>query len=164
MPEAVKFHDDKGLYTGVYKNGGPTNVDKVKPSQQRIFGRKLMQLHAWPRVRGCPRVSQREGPASAPFPSSQLSQTPALRRGPAPAVHSAVKCMYHYAGATRELGSRARNVLLHVNRCQRRWRSDLGSELRLTAVPPPLCRSRATSWLRARCTSCWTAAPRTCAA
>ncbi|KAG2439705.1 hypothetical protein HYH02_010584 [Chlamydomonas schloesseri] len=26
--EAVKFHDDKSLYTGVYKNGGPTNVDK----------------------------------------------------------------------------------------------------------------------------------------
>ncbi|GFR48382.1 hypothetical protein Agub_g10274 [Astrephomene gubernaculifera] len=26
--DAVKFHDDKNLYTGVYKNGGPTNVDK----------------------------------------------------------------------------------------------------------------------------------------
>ncbi|KAG2437244.1 hypothetical protein HXX76_005907 [Chlamydomonas incerta] len=26
--EAVKFHDDKNLYTGVYKNGGPTNIDK----------------------------------------------------------------------------------------------------------------------------------------
>ncbi|KAG2499728.1 hypothetical protein HYH03_002661 [Edaphochlamys debaryana] len=25
-----KFHDDKGLYTGVYKNGGPTNIDKMK--------------------------------------------------------------------------------------------------------------------------------------
>ncbi len=23
----VKFHDDKSLYTGVYANGGPTNVD-----------------------------------------------------------------------------------------------------------------------------------------
>ncbi len=23
----VKFHDDKNLYTGVYANGGPTNVD-----------------------------------------------------------------------------------------------------------------------------------------
>lgn len=23
-----KFHDDKNTYTGVYKNGGPTNVDK----------------------------------------------------------------------------------------------------------------------------------------
>lgn len=24
----VKFHDDKSLYTGVYANGGPTNVDQ----------------------------------------------------------------------------------------------------------------------------------------
>ncbi|CAG9465058.1 unnamed protein product [Pedinophyceae sp. YPF-701] len=27
VPEAVRFHDDKSLYTGVHKNGGPTNVD-----------------------------------------------------------------------------------------------------------------------------------------
>jgi hypothetical protein len=26
----VKFHDDKSLYTGVYANGGPTNVDGAK--------------------------------------------------------------------------------------------------------------------------------------
>ncbi len=26
----VKFHDDKNTYTGVYKAGGPTNVDKDK--------------------------------------------------------------------------------------------------------------------------------------
>jgi len=25
--EANKFHDDKSLYTGVYAQGGPTNVD-----------------------------------------------------------------------------------------------------------------------------------------
>jgi hypothetical protein len=25
-PDAVKFHDDKTLYTGVYARGGPTNV------------------------------------------------------------------------------------------------------------------------------------------
>lgn len=25
--DAVKYHDDKSLYTGVYANGGPTNVD-----------------------------------------------------------------------------------------------------------------------------------------
>lgn len=25
--DAVKFHDDKSLYTGVYAQGGPTNVD-----------------------------------------------------------------------------------------------------------------------------------------
>ncbi|PNW87400.1 hypothetical protein CHLRE_02g147050v5 [Chlamydomonas reinhardtii] len=28
IAQAVKYHDDKSLYTGVYKNGGPTNVDK----------------------------------------------------------------------------------------------------------------------------------------
>jgi len=27
VAEPNKFHDDKSLYTGVYKNGGPTNVD-----------------------------------------------------------------------------------------------------------------------------------------
>ena len=30
--EANKFHDDKSLYTGVYAQGGPTNVDKDKIS------------------------------------------------------------------------------------------------------------------------------------
>ena len=30
--EAVKYHDDKSLYTGVYAAGGPTNVDKDKIS------------------------------------------------------------------------------------------------------------------------------------
>lgn len=29
-PEANKFHDDKNLYTGVYKNGGPSTVDEGK--------------------------------------------------------------------------------------------------------------------------------------
>jgi hypothetical protein len=27
-----KFHDDKNLYTGVYANGGPTNVDSIQPT------------------------------------------------------------------------------------------------------------------------------------
>ena len=27
VAEANKFHDDKSLYTGVYAQGGPTNVD-----------------------------------------------------------------------------------------------------------------------------------------
>ncbi|CAK0780932.1 hypothetical protein CVIRNUC_005226 [Coccomyxa viridis] len=27
QPDYVKFHDDKSTYTGVYANGGPTNVD-----------------------------------------------------------------------------------------------------------------------------------------
>jgi hypothetical protein len=29
--DAVKFHDDKNLYTGVYAQGGPTNVDSIHP-------------------------------------------------------------------------------------------------------------------------------------
>ena len=28
----VKFHDDKSLYTGVYAQGGPTNVDQIQPT------------------------------------------------------------------------------------------------------------------------------------
>lgn len=28
----MKFHDDKSLYTGVYAQGGPTNVDQINPS------------------------------------------------------------------------------------------------------------------------------------
>ena len=28
----VKFHDDKSLYTGVYSQGGPTNVDSIAPT------------------------------------------------------------------------------------------------------------------------------------
>lgn len=28
----VKFHDDKSLYTGVYAQGGPTNVDSINPT------------------------------------------------------------------------------------------------------------------------------------
>jgi len=27
VADAVKFHDDKSLYTGVYAHGGPTTVD-----------------------------------------------------------------------------------------------------------------------------------------
>lgn len=30
--EAVKYHDDKTLYTGVHANGGPSTVDKDKIS------------------------------------------------------------------------------------------------------------------------------------
>ena len=30
VADSVKFHDDKSLYTGVYANGGPTNVDRDK--------------------------------------------------------------------------------------------------------------------------------------
>jgi len=30
--DAVKFHDDKSLYTGVHASGGPTTVDSIAPS------------------------------------------------------------------------------------------------------------------------------------
>jgi len=30
--DAVKFHDDKSLYTGVHSSGGPTTVDSIAPS------------------------------------------------------------------------------------------------------------------------------------
>lgn len=30
VAQANKFHDDKNLYTGVYKNGGPSTVDEGK--------------------------------------------------------------------------------------------------------------------------------------
>ncbi len=30
--EAVKYHDDKSLYTGVHGQGGPTTVDGIAPS------------------------------------------------------------------------------------------------------------------------------------
>lgn len=29
--DAVRFHDDKTTYTGVYAQGGPTNVDMINP-------------------------------------------------------------------------------------------------------------------------------------
>jgi hypothetical protein len=30
--DAVKFHDDKNLYTGVHSQGGPTTVDQIHPT------------------------------------------------------------------------------------------------------------------------------------
>jgi len=32
VTDNVKFHDDKSLYTGVYAQGGPTNVDSISPT------------------------------------------------------------------------------------------------------------------------------------
>jgi hypothetical protein len=32
VADSVKFHDDRSLYTGVYAQGGPTNVDSVSPA------------------------------------------------------------------------------------------------------------------------------------
>ncbi|ORC93573.1 flagellar associated protein [Trypanosoma theileri] len=50
MPEAhatkadnVKFHDDKSTYTGVYKAGGPTNVDRNAGSLAGVVDRRVSQ-------------------------------------------------------------------------------------------------------------------------
>ena len=37
----VKFHDDKNLYTGVYKAGGPTNIDRDPASLSGIVDRRV---------------------------------------------------------------------------------------------------------------------------
>ncbi|KAH8607464.1 putative p25 alpha [Trypanosoma vivax] len=42
--EAVKFHDDKNLYTGVYKAGGPTNVDRNAGSLSGVVDRRVGQV------------------------------------------------------------------------------------------------------------------------
>eukprot|EP00200_Dunaliella_tertiolecta_P003493 CAMPEP_0202342964 /NCGR_PEP_ID=MMETSP1126-20121109/3300_1 /ASSEMBLY_ACC=CAM_ASM_000457 /TAXON_ID=3047 /ORGANISM="Dunaliella tertiolecta, Strain CCMP1320" /LENGTH=150 /DNA_ID=CAMNT_0048933989 /DNA_START=230 /DNA_END=682 /DNA_ORIENTATION=- len=39
IAEAVKYHDDKSLYSGVYANGGPTNVDREKQGLQNHLDR-----------------------------------------------------------------------------------------------------------------------------
>ncbi|EPY21771.1 flagellar associated protein [Strigomonas culicis] len=39
--DAVKFHDDKSLYTGVYKEGGPTNVDRNAGSLAGVVDRRV---------------------------------------------------------------------------------------------------------------------------
>lgn len=39
--DAVKFHDDKSQYTGVYKAGGPTNVDRDPHSLAGVVDRRV---------------------------------------------------------------------------------------------------------------------------
>lgn len=39
--DAVKFHDDKSQYTGVYKAGGPTNVDRNPHSLAGVVDRRV---------------------------------------------------------------------------------------------------------------------------
>lgn len=39
--DAVKFHDDKSMYTGVYKAGGPTNVDRNAGSLAGVVDRRV---------------------------------------------------------------------------------------------------------------------------
>ncbi|KAF8296013.1 hypothetical protein C3747_130g51 [Trypanosoma cruzi] len=41
--DAVKFHDDKNMYTGVYKAGGPTNVDRNSGSLSGVVDRRVAQ-------------------------------------------------------------------------------------------------------------------------
>ena len=39
--DAVKFHDDKSQYTGVYKAGGPTNIDRDSANLSGIVDRRV---------------------------------------------------------------------------------------------------------------------------
>jgi len=39
MAEANRFHDDKSTFTGVYKEGGPTNVDREKMTMSALCDR-----------------------------------------------------------------------------------------------------------------------------
>lgn len=41
VADAVKFHDDKSLYTGVYKAGGPSNVDRDPHSLAGVVDRRV---------------------------------------------------------------------------------------------------------------------------
>lgn len=41
VPDAVKFHDDKSQYTGVYKAGGPTSVDRDPANLSGIVDRRV---------------------------------------------------------------------------------------------------------------------------
>jgi hypothetical protein len=39
--EATRFHDDKSAYTGVYKAGGPTNVDRNAGNLSGVVDRRV---------------------------------------------------------------------------------------------------------------------------
>ena len=39
--DAVKFHDDKSQYTGVYKAGGPTSIDRDPANLSGIVDRRV---------------------------------------------------------------------------------------------------------------------------
>jgi len=39
--DAVKFHDDQSLYTGVHAKGGPTTVDQIAPTTS--FGQMSLE-------------------------------------------------------------------------------------------------------------------------
>jgi hypothetical protein len=41
VAEATRFHDDKSSYTGVYKAGGPTNVDRDPASLAAVTDRRV---------------------------------------------------------------------------------------------------------------------------
>jgi len=41
VAEATRFHDDKSAYTGVYKAGGPTNVDRDPASLSGVVDRRV---------------------------------------------------------------------------------------------------------------------------
>jgi hypothetical protein len=48
----LQFHDDKTTYTGVYANGGPTNVDKVNAMAAGMWAARHQRLAAT-NIGGC---------------------------------------------------------------------------------------------------------------
>ena len=62
VAEAVRFHDDKSLYTGVYGKGGPTKIDANNVTLECVLARRALALS-----RACSHDAR-----ARPFPRSAL--------------------------------------------------------------------------------------------
>lgn len=67
--DAVKFHDDKSLYTGVYAQGGPTNVDSIAPTTS--FGQMSLEEE---KKEAKPRKGSGAGVVASSEPASSLAE------------------------------------------------------------------------------------------
>ena len=78
--QAVRFHDDKALYTGVHAKGGPTTVDKDNISEiSQILDRTEADVRG---VKAPHATSGNEGAArSGPIPAAPNSAS-ASSEGP----------------------------------------------------------------------------------
>eukprot|EP01064_Diplonema_japonicum_P033824 TRINITY_DN677_c0_g1_i1.p1 TRINITY_DN677_c0_g1~~TRINITY_DN677_c0_g1_i1.p1 ORF type:complete len:555 (+),score=108.11 TRINITY_DN677_c0_g1_i1:52-1716(+) len=79
--DAVRFHDDKSQYTGVYKKGGPTNVDLATSDLSHITNRNEADVRGSNIVTE-KKIPQRDKPAyqaskPAPLDGEQVQQGPA---------------------------------------------------------------------------------------
>lgn len=68
--EQVRLHDDKTTYTGVYANGGPTNVDPM-PNLANCF---TVQLNLEETKEKSPKVPQKAVQISSSQPASTLEE------------------------------------------------------------------------------------------